>query len=315
MTKTDYGNVRVLLVLENPIVRQGLRDTLKQAGFPKTFDLTTADSLNLALNEENFDLIVMTTEVGEDFVAPLIGDLREGRLSHHPFPVVIQLLMSSEKDYVRKVIDSGPDDILRLPVAPGQILARAAALTQRRRPFVVTLDYTGPDRRQENRPASPEVPLVEVPNPLSARVNRTPEDVFHAEVERSRARLRSLKRDRYALELLWLDRAVQQLFQEGPKDTERLAGFAQRLKAAVQQVPELVAGARVADLARHLQGGADILARSGFAVDARVLQRLSSLQIGLAREIRSAPMIERPDPRTAALFGDAGGEGRPAAPN
>ena len=277
MKKQDFGSVKMLLVMENPIIRQGLQNALLHEGYSRPFEVISHDKFLSTLVEETFDVIVTSTEVTGEFVAPFIGQMRQGGLVHHPLPVVIELLVSSDSDYVRRVIDSGPDDILQLPISPGQLLSRLAIIAEKRKPFVVTSDYIGPDRRQNARAGATTVPLIEVPNPLGMRVNRATDEEIGNAIEECKDKLRQMRLERYAFELQWLLRAIRQLFQPDQNDAEKLETFCDRIKTLTMTMQRLMpddAWKLVSPQSEKVTMGASILLKSGFSADATVLQGL-----------------------------------------
>src|SRR5579863_4134554 len=143
MKKPDYGSVKMLLAIENPIVRKGLLNTLQHEGFYLFEEASSFEIFLSVLTEQTFDVIVTATEISGEFIPPHIARMRQGTFGLHPLPIVIELLVDSDADYVRKVIDSGPDDLLQLPIAPGQLLSRLMVLAEKRKPFIVTSDYVG----------------------------------------------------------------------------------------------------------------------------------------------------------------------------
>ncbi len=280
MKKTDYGSVKVLLAIENPIVRQGLQNVLQNEGFLRPSEATSHDRLLQALNEQTYDVIVTATEIAGEFIPPYIGQLRQGALTHHPLPIVIPLLTASEGEYVRKVIDCGPDDLLQLPVSPGQLLTRLAVLAEKRKSFVVTSDYIGPDRRQNNRPGTMVIPLIEVPNPLAMRIQRVAEDVFIRDMSAAADKLRQMRVERFAFELQWLLRAIRQLFQAEQSDAEKLQTFCERIKTLLIHLPRLLAdetAKAIAPQSEKVIMGANIILKNGFSADATVLQGVAGV--------------------------------------
>ena len=232
------------------------------------------------LVEHSYDVIVTATEITGEFIPPYIAQLRQGALVHHPLPIVIPLLTSSDSEYVRSVIDCGPDDLLQLPISPGQLLARLAILAEKRKSFVVTSDYIGPDRRQANRPGTATVPLIEVPNPLAMRIQHLPEDVVQQELALAADKLRQMRIERYAFELQWLLRAIRQSFQPGQNDAEKLQTFCERIKTLLINLPRLLpaeVNAMIAPPSERLMLGANIVLKNGFSADATVLSGLAGL--------------------------------------
>jgi CheY-like chemotaxis protein len=280
MKKTDYGSVKVLLAIENPIVRQGLQNVLQSEGFLRPSEATSHERLLQTLVEQSYDVIVTATEITGEFIPPYIVQLRQGALAHHPLPIVIPLLTASDSDYVRSVIDCGPDDLLQLPISPGQLLTRLALLAEKRKPFVVTSDYIGPDRRKGSRPGTMTVPLIEVPNPLGMRIQRLPDDVVQQEFALAADKLRQMRIERFAFELQWLLRGIRQLFQPDQNDSEKLRTFCERIKTLLINLPRLLStevNAIIAPPSERLMLGANIVLKNGFSADATVLTGLSAL--------------------------------------
>jgi CheY-like chemotaxis protein len=280
MKKTDYGSVRMLLAIENPIVRQGLQNVLQHEGFLRPTEVASQERLLAILVEQTFDVIVTATEITGNFIPPYIAQLRKGGLVHHPLPIVIELLTSSDGEYVRQVIDSGPDDLLQLPVSPGQLLTRLAVLTEKRKPFVVTSDYVGPDRRQNLRAGAAPVPLIEVSNPLAMSVQHRSEEEMKQDIDACADRLRQMRIERFAFELQWLLRAIRQLFQPKQNDADKLQTFCERIKALLFTLPRLLpttALPKIEPLSDRLVLGTNIILKSGFSADATVLNGLGAL--------------------------------------
>lgn len=286
MKKTDYGSVKLLLAIENPIVRQGLQNALQHEGFPRSAEVFSHDKLLATLIEQHYDVIVTATEITGEFIPPYIVQLRRGALSHHPLPIVIPLLTTSDGDYVRRVIDCGPDDLLQLPISPGQLLERLAVLSEKRKPFIVTSDYIGPDRRQALRPGAAATPMVDVPNPLAMRTLHLPDETILQEMTAAADKLRQMRVERFAYELQWLLRAIRQLFLPDQRDSEKLQTFCERIKTLLISLPRLLpdeAGARIAPPSERLMLGTNILLKNGFSADATVLNGLASVVNTLTR--------------------------------
>ncbi len=281
MKKIDYGDVKILIAIENPMVSKGLQNTLHHEGYQRPTGADSHAMLMEALTQQSFDVIVSATEMGADFIPPTIQKLRQGMLKHHPLPIIIELLVSSEGDYIRKVINSGPDDLLQLPVSPGQLLTRLATLAdQPRKSFVVTSDYVGPDRRSANRPDTPAMPLLEVPNLMALKIKRTSEEAMTALIQSGSDKIRQMRLERFAFELQWLLRAIRQLFQPEQNDPDKLQTFCERIKTLLAQLPKLLPEEIlpvIAPQTERLTLGANILLKNGFSADATVLQGLAGL--------------------------------------
>ena len=74
-------------------------------------------------------------------------------------------------------MDGGVDLILSLPISRRKLGQAITTLITERKPFVVTSDYFGPDRRAEARAEGDEAPLVQAPNSLRRKATGDDEGV------------------------------------------------------------------------------------------------------------------------------------------
>jgi DNA-binding response OmpR family regulator len=206
---TQNISIDVLIAIDNPHLRKGIVNTIKTQYAKCT--VSEAQSLvqerNL-LETQSFDVIISVAEMDRFACYEFCREIREGRLGPHPFPIIALLVGKPDPEVVRKVVDAGPDDVLLMPVAPSQVTSRLDVLGKARKAFVVTRDYTGPDRRKAPRPGAEQVPLINVPNPLGAKIQKVSELIFQREIEIMSKRLRNLKVQRYGVQLRWLAAAI-----------------------------------------------------------------------------------------------------------
>ena len=289
MKRPDFGGVKVMVAMENPIVRQGLQNVLGAAGFPRATEVGTHDRMISNLVEARYDVILASTELGSEPLSPFLIQLRQGALVHHPMPIIITFLSSSEQDDVRRAIDAGPDDLLQMPVVPGQMLQRLAGFVEKRKTWVVTSDYVGPDRRQGIRPGAMVVPTIDVPNPMAMRIGKLPDDTIKDRLTVAGERLKAMRLARYAFELQWLLRAIRGLFDQESTDKDKLISFCERIKTLLYGLPRLLPNGMTDDISamvERLEMGTNILIKSGLAADQKILQGHSSLIIYLVRALQ-----------------------------
>ena len=286
MNSARYNSTKTLLAVDNKVIRTGLREAFKHSGFRQFTEIAEQGALIEALNTSSFDLIIASAEISGMSVAPVISAMRNGRMPHHPFPIVIMLLAESDHDFVRKVSDAGPDHMMVLPVAPGPMLKRIDDFAISRRPFVVTLAYTGPDRRKGHRPGCEEIPLVDVPNPLRASTRHIPDDIRQSEIELTEIHLHALKLGRYAVQLRWLDKTTREMLKKNEVDSEKgtvtiavdekpekLTSLALTMKRIATDLPfdnselssEMVL--RLENVIDDLDSGADAILQDGPSID------------------------------------------------
>lgn len=286
MKKNDYSDVKILLAMENPLVRQGMQTALHNAGYGRAQEVDSLAKMVEILTESRFDVILSATELGRDAVIPLLIQLRHGGLAHHPLPIIIPFLTNTEQDYVRRVIDVGPDDLLQMPVVPAQLLTRLSSLTEKRKTFLVTSDYVGPDRRTAPRPGTLPVPVLDVPNPLMLRIAKQPTEQIEETLLQASLRLRAMRLARYAFELQWLARAIRTLFEQNSAETNKLTICCDRIKLLLTRLKAVVPDEEieaVAGLSQTLAEAASALARAGFAAAPSQLQNLIMATIELVQ--------------------------------
>ena len=290
MKKREYGDVRVMLAMENPIIRQGLQNAMQQHGFGRAYEVLALDRMISALTENQFDVILASSELGNDTLFPYLAQLRKGSFSHHPIPVILTFLTSVESDYVRAAIDSGPDDLLQVPIVPSQLLERLDLLAKSRKNFVVTSDYVGPDRRQgAPRPGAMVVPTLEVPNPFALRVAKKSEDEIDAITAKAGDRLRAMRLARFTFELQWLLAAIRSLFDQKSTDKEKLFSFCERIKTLLIGLPRLLPNGMpegLEPMIERLNMGSNILIKNGLSADATIIQGIGKLIAGLVTALR-----------------------------
>jgi hypothetical protein len=166
----------------------------------------------------------------------MIQNLRLGGAGHNPFIVVIVTAWDNSNGLVSKVLNSGADDLLLRPFSTASLGARIKSHAERRKGFVITTEYVGPDRRKDNnRPSNVE--LFEPPNSLKMKAHDrlSGEDVaqkLEAELKVAVDVLHSekLKRDAFQICVLW------RLIQTLPSDKVAASSDVAKIKDLTKSV-------------------------------------------------------------------------------
>ena len=172
------------------------RSMLSQIGFTAIDSTRDFQSAVRLMHDNSYELLVLeASDAGAD-VCDLVKRLRAGLFGFDPFVPVILTSWERSSSGVKTLINAGSDDLLLRPFSPAALQERVVTLVQRRKPFVVTSDYIGPDRRSEaNRPANAK--CITAPNALKAAASgdaqaiqrhRTAVSATRAEVDRERLR-------------------------------------------------------------------------------------------------------------------------------
>lgn len=210
----DYGLVKTVVAIENPMVRRGTVELLRQTGFRNVVEASSFVKMHEIINNEEVDLIIANTSMSDIFVGQAIRDLRTELKSSACFTIAILLAETNDHDFLRKVIDCGPDDVLLMPFSPQQLVDRVKILAERRKPFIATFNYVGPDRRKQPRTEGEVIPLVDVPNPLKAKARKANPATLKAAGEAALQRLTTLRIQRGAIQLRWLSEAIRKLTKD-----------------------------------------------------------------------------------------------------
>jgi DNA-binding NarL/FixJ family response regulator len=203
--REGFSQVRVLLI-ELPMGRRVLRTAL--ASFEITlieeWNEVKTDPVDLA-SLANFDLIIANVDEDDAAAADLLRGLRTGSVPGNPFVPAIITCSSSTAATVRAAVDCGADAVVLKPYSLQQIMDPVEALVDRRRPFVVTADYVGPERRTAQREGQ-VIEQIIVPNPLAAKVLRLDPASQSAAAEEAWAEIERQKTRRLVFQALFLVR-------------------------------------------------------------------------------------------------------------
>ncbi len=162
------ANISVVIADSRANMSQALRNALVNEGYRDVQVFGRLAGLRDAMKGSLADLLVLDVDLpGGDSLA-LVRDIRHSRIGRNPFLPVILLTWASDPDVVERAVSSGVDLILVKPLSAAQLFSRIDGLVADRKPFVVTADYVGPDRR--GHPKQAQAKLFSVPNTLKDKM-------------------------------------------------------------------------------------------------------------------------------------------------
>ncbi len=163
--------VEVLLGEARSQVRIGLKGALAEAGLRNITDV-----LNIKALSDNIaqamgpDVVICDTGLpGEGGISQIVRKIRNKEIGRNPFLCIIAITWNPVPAMVDEVLASGVDALLAAPFAPQQIIDRIDAMVHRRKHFLVTSDYVGPDRRHDDDNRETTIPMMEAPNTLRSK--------------------------------------------------------------------------------------------------------------------------------------------------
>lgn len=232
----DFGRVHALVCEPSPMLRQGIRIALNNLGIRQIAEATTITATHEKVGGECFDLLVLQSNIEHTDATGLLRLMRAGSLGRDPFAVAVLLLTAPTDADVRRAVNSGADDALLVPFAPDQLRQRIAGLASRRKPFVVTHDYIGPDRRQKPRPNEPSAMQVMVPNPLHARATGRDSRSYEAMARQALEAIAGERIKRLAAHAEWECKGIHARVNEGRASPESTAVSLYRLETVCDEL-------------------------------------------------------------------------------
>ncbi|MCW2248796.1 CheY-like chemotaxis protein [Azospirillum fermentarium] len=168
MPEYDFSTVEAAIIDQQPHSLRVLREVLVRLGIKRVDGYGSVKDAASMLSTATPDLILADADGEEAETLRFIRTLRNEPGVPNPFATVIVTTWQPTPALLLRVTNTGADDLMVKPVSPKQVQDRLAALIESRKKFVVTADYTGPDRRKSPREGT-QVPLIDAPNTLRLR--------------------------------------------------------------------------------------------------------------------------------------------------
>jgi CheY-like chemotaxis protein len=233
MGRLSFDTVDALIYDPVSANRTATRAALYSLGFRRTETVPTLENFVARIQKSPPDLALCEAQGATDELCEAIQLLRQGGAGHNPFIVVIVTAWEKNTSLIQRVVSSGADDLLLRPFSTGLLGQRIETHIERRKSFVITSDYVGPDRRKDDSRAD-SAELFAPPNSLKmkAKDKLAPDSVaklLDAELRTAREKLHAekLRRDSFQVCILWrlMQEALPQRSAHGrevPPEIERL---------------------------------------------------------------------------------------------
>ncbi len=223
MARLSYDSVEALIYDPVPSNRTATRSALYSLGFRHTETVPTLESMIEVIQKQTPDIVLAEAQGVADELCLAIQQLRQGVAGYNPFTVVIVTAWEKSSALITKVVNSGADDLLLRPFSTAQLGSRIEAHIERRKGFVITTDYVGPDRRRDQDRTS-DAEVFNPPNSLKMKAkDKMSADVIAKKLDadlnlgRDKLAAEKLRRDSFQICILW------RLLQEERPDTPAFA--------------------------------------------------------------------------------------------
>lgn len=236
MSRLSYDSVDVLIYDPVPSNRTATRATMYALGFRRTETVSTLEAFMEAVQKNPPDIALCEAQGATDELCAAIQQMRQGSAGFNPFVVIIVTAWEKSTGLINKVVSSGADDLLLRPFSTAQLGARIESHVDRRKSFVITTEYVGPDRRKDTNRAS-KTELFEPPNSLKmkAKDKMSGEAIarkLDTELKSAREKLTTekLRRDSFQVCILW------RLMQEQPIVAGQVSPDLAKLQALTKSI-------------------------------------------------------------------------------
>lgn len=171
----NFSTVNTHLYISDFGTRGIIRGLLSSIGFKNIKIRKSLADVSEALQSEMPDLMVIGSESPEDDVNGIVHNTRHNKIGFNPFMTILTILTNPTTEIVGKAINSGVDDLLVVPLSRETLETKLDNQVEHRKPFVVTSQYIGPDRRLPGRISggSLRIKPFHVPNSFRSRVDGT----------------------------------------------------------------------------------------------------------------------------------------------
>lgn len=209
MSRLSFESTETLVYDPVAANRTATRAALYTLGFRHIETVATLDAFLSSIRRRPPDLALCEAQGADAQLCAMIQELRQGSAGFNPFIVIIVTAWDKSTSLVTRVVNSGADDLLLRPFSTTLLSQRIEIHAERRKGFVVTSDYVGPDRRKDvSRPS--DVELFEPPNSLKMKAKdrlTADETTQRLDVELRSARdllnSEKLRRDAFQIAILW----------------------------------------------------------------------------------------------------------------
>src|ERR1700759_250437 len=209
MTRLAYDSVEALVYDPVSANRTATRAAMLSLGFRRTETVSSLEAMIEVIQRQPPDLVLADTQGAADELCGAIQQLRQGAAGYNPFIVIIVTAWEKSSALITKVVNSGADDLLLRPFSTALLGNRIEAHVERRKGFVITTDYVGPDRRRDAT-RSGDSEMFDPPNSLKMKAkDRMPADVIarkldaELQVAREKLAVEKLRRDSFQICILW----------------------------------------------------------------------------------------------------------------
>jgi len=145
---SGMGKITVLVVDDNKTMRSLVRAILNSVGINNVLEASSGRAALNRLRDKECHLVILDWAMDEMDGIEFTQYMRNDGDSPDPFIPILMLTGHTERIKVEQARDAGVDEFIAKPVTAKQLLMRIDLMIHKRRSFVRTEEYFGPDRRR-----------------------------------------------------------------------------------------------------------------------------------------------------------------------
>lgn len=279
MDKFQFDKIETLLVDPDSGVRDTIRMIMRNNGFREFRLGSTLTDVTEQFAIRMPDLLICEANLTDGDFCGHVSRLRHHNVGSNPFLPVMALSHNPTPELVRNIIGSGADDLVPKPISAGRLIERIKLLIKARKPFVVTTDYVGPDRRKA-ADREDKIQRIEVPNALRAKATGSKDAALNQKAMADTiAAINLQKLERHAVQIGVLAELIVPAYASGALDTS-VKDNVERLMYVAEDTSRCLTGtkyAHIAELCGSLISVVETIAASEGAVPERELMLLPNL--------------------------------------
>lgn len=214
-TNASFVNVSIALWEPNEEIRKIIVATMRESNFLGLSVCHSLVELSDTLAEGTLDVIILAVDKELEHICRIVRAIRGNEIGNNPFLILMALVTAPDPALIRKVLGSGFDDVLVKPLSANTLIERMTRFATARKPFVITSDYIGPDRRDTPRRDGNQPVTFNAPNPIRIRIEGgSASAIFQSTLDHGAAMLNTHKMERNGEAMLALSQSIFTLLSD-----------------------------------------------------------------------------------------------------
>ena len=234
----NIRDVKAVLYEPEPDVRSAIRGMMRDVGFVEIVDTNRPDRVREAIATGDTDLTVFDVNSGTDggTMSSLVRDMRCNKIGPNPFPIALGMTGDADQQNINAAVNAGFDGLMLKPLELNVLRKRLEHFLRARKPFVITAEYVGPDRRQSARSGDGDAPHLVVPNPVRLIADGMPRHVMMSHVKEATAELNERKLQSDIVGVTWVADKIGKALSAN--DTDKAIALIKQLKVLASDIDE-----------------------------------------------------------------------------